>query len=99
SPATAAPGAAPRSRPQKTSTFEPSLAAEWKSEFTPSSTDSDATPIATYTFDFGDGSVAGPRAGPTATRIYTTSGTFNVALTVTDTGGQSSSTTNASTSS
>ena len=54
------------------------------------STDSDATPISTYRFDFGDGSVVGPQPGATATHTYTTGGTFTVTVTVTDTGGLSS---------
>jgi parallel beta-helix repeat protein len=55
-----------------------------------SSTDPDATPIATYTFDFGDGSTTGPQTAPTAAHIYTTAGTFTVTVTVTDTAGFSS---------
>lgn len=55
------------------------------------STDPDATPIATYTFDFGDGSdPVGPQAGATATHTYTSAGTHDVTLTVTDTGAASS---------
>jgi parallel beta-helix repeat protein len=50
--------------------------------------DTDATPIAMYAFDFGDGTTAGPQAGATATHTYTTSGTFTVAVTVTDTAEQ-----------
>jgi parallel beta-helix repeat protein len=54
------------------------------------STDTDATPIATYTFDFGDGTVIGPQAGATATHSYTRKGTYTVRATVTDTGGLAS---------
>jgi parallel beta-helix repeat protein len=55
------------------------------------STDTDATPIATYTFRFGDGSApVGPQAGSTASHTYTQTGTFTVQLTVTDTAGLSS---------
>jgi parallel beta-helix repeat protein len=55
------------------------------------STDTDATPIATYAFDFGDGSPAvGPQAGATATHTYTATGTYTVTVTLTDTGGLSS---------
>jgi parallel beta-helix repeat protein len=58
------------------------------------STDTDATPIASYTFDFGDGSaVIGPKAGAAATHAYTTAGTYTVAVTVTDTAGLSSTAT------
>jgi parallel beta-helix repeat protein len=58
------------------------------------STDTDATPIASYVFDFGDGSPAvGPQADPTATYTFTATGTYTVTVTVTDTGGLSSSAT------
>ena len=53
------------------------------------SSDGDATPIASYKFDFGDGSaVVGPQAGATATHTYSVAGTYVVTATVTDTGGQ-----------
>jgi parallel beta-helix repeat protein len=55
------------------------------------SRDGDATPIATYTFDFGDGSPAvGPQAGATAAHTYTAPGNYTATVTVTDTGGLSS---------
>ena len=54
------------------------------------STDTDATPIASYTFDFGDGSVLGPQAGATATHVYTRAGSYTVKVTVTDSSGLSS---------
>jgi parallel beta-helix repeat protein len=55
------------------------------------STDTDATPIGSYLFDFGDGSpVVGPQAGASATHTYTAAGTYTVSVTVTDTGGLSS---------
>jgi parallel beta-helix repeat protein len=58
------------------------------------STDGDATPIATYTFDFGDGSTAvGPQAGATAAHTYTAAGTYTINVTVTDTAGLSSTAT------
>jgi parallel beta-helix repeat protein len=57
------------------------------------STDTDGTPIATYRFDFGDGSIVGPQAGPTASHTYTTAKTFKVTVTVTDTAGLSSTAT------
>ena len=58
------------------------------------STDGDATPIATYKFDFGDGSpVVGPQVGATATHTFTVGGAYNVTVTVTDTAGNSSNST------
>src|SRR6266508_1462946 len=54
-------------------------------------TDADATPIATYTFDFGDGSSpVGPQAETSATHTYVADGTYTVMVTVADTGGLSS---------
>ncbi|TMQ61754.1 MAG: PKD domain-containing protein [Candidatus Eisenbacteria bacterium] len=51
------------------------------------STDVDATPIASYRFDFGDGAVVTTTA-PTATaqHTYGAAGTYTVTLIVTDTG-------------
>jgi parallel beta-helix repeat protein len=57
------------------------------------SSDTDVTPIASYTFDFGDGSVVGPQAGANATHIYTSAGTYIVKVTVTDSAGLSSAAT------
>ncbi len=54
------------------------------------STDPDATPIATYAFNFGDGTTVGPQAGATATHTYSAAGTYTVTVTVTDTGGLAS---------
>jgi parallel beta-helix repeat protein len=55
------------------------------------STDTDSTPIATYTFDWGDNSpAAGPQAGATATHTYGSTGMYVVTVTATDTGGLSS---------
>jgi PKD domain. len=42
------------------------------------STDGDATPIATYRFDFGDGTTVGPQAKPTASHTYTVAGNYTV---------------------
>jgi PKD repeat protein len=59
-----------------------------------SSTDADATPIATYTFDWGDGTaVTGPQVGATAPHTYASSGSYTTKVTVTDTGGLTSSAT------
>jgi parallel beta-helix repeat protein len=48
-------------------------------------------PIASYTFDFGDGSpIVGPQTGATAGHTYTSAGTYTVTLTVRDSAGQPS---------
>jgi len=52
-----------------------------------SSSDLDG-PVASYTWDFGDGSPAG--AGPTASHVYTRAGTYTVSLTVADAAGATS---------
>ncbi len=56
------------------------------------STDGDATPIAIYRFDFGDGTAAVTTSAPTATaqHTYATSGDYTVTLIATDTGGNPS---------
>jgi PKD repeat protein len=53
------------------------------------STDPDPTPIATYRFDFGDGSAPVTTNAPTSTaqHAYVTAGTYTVTLIATDTGG------------
>ena len=54
------------------------------------STDPD-NDIASYTFDFGDGTpVVGPQAGSSATHTYVLPGTYTVKVTVRDSGGRSS---------
>jgi PKD repeat protein len=58
------------------------------------STDTDSTPIASYRFDFGDGSAAvGPQTGATASHTFAAAGTYTVTVTVTDTAGLSSTAT------
>jgi hypothetical protein len=57
------------------------------------SLDNDATPIASYTFDFGDGTVVGPQGAATAVHTYVASASYTVTVTVTDTGGLSSNAT------
>ncbi len=54
------------------------------------STDTDATPIASYKFDFGDGSLIVTTTPPTATaqHVYAAANTYTVKVTVTDTGGK-----------
>lgn len=54
------------------------------------STDIDSTPIASYTFDFGDGSATATQSSPYALHIYTRKGTFTATVTVRDTIGQAS---------
>jgi PKD repeat protein len=62
------------------------------------STDVDSTPIADYTFTFGDGSApVGPQAAPTTTHTYSNPGTYTVTVTVRDTGGLTGSTTTTAT--
>ena len=46
-----------------------------------------------YRFDFGDGSVVGPQSGATASHTYQSAGGYQVTVTVTDSGGLSSSAT------
>jgi parallel beta-helix repeat protein len=57
------------------------------------SNDADTAGIATYTFDFGDGTIVGPQPGATATHTYGATGTFHVTVTVTDSAGLSDSAT------
>ena len=56
------------------------------------STDGDATPIASFAFDFGDGSAAAVVNAPAnvAQHTYAAAGTYTVALIATDTGGLTS---------
>jgi len=56
------------------------------------STDADLTPIATYQFDFGDGSPVVTTAAPTAIaqHTYAAGGSYTVTLTATDTGNNTS---------
>jgi PKD repeat protein len=50
-----------------------------------------SAPITSYTFNFGDGTTAGPQPGPTAGHTYTSAGSFTVSVTVTDANGLTSS--------
>ena len=54
------------------------------------STDIDATPIATYTFDFADGSTPITQASSILAHVYASVGSFTPTVTVTDTGGKAS---------
>jgi PKD repeat protein len=56
------------------------------------STDTDATPIATYAFTFGDGASVGPASSATAQHTYAAPGNYTVTLVCTDTGGNVSTT-------
>jgi parallel beta-helix repeat protein len=49
-----------------------------------------SAPIATYAFNFGDGTTAGPQAGATAVHIYQAAGSYTVTVIVTDTSGLTS---------
>jgi hypothetical protein len=57
------------------------------------SSDTDATPIVTYGFDFGDGTTTGPQSNPIATHLYVAAGDYTVTVVVTDSGGLSSTAT------
>ena len=43
-----------------------------------------SSPISSYSFDFGDGTIVGPQAGATAHHTYPSAGTYTVTVTVTD---------------
>lgn len=51
------------------------------------SSDADNNGIASYTFDFGDGTVVGPQAAPTASHQYAGPGSYAITVTVTDAAG------------
>jgi parallel beta-helix repeat protein len=53
------------------------------------STDTDNTPIASYSFDWGDGSTTGQQSAPAAGHTYGAGGSFTITVTVTDTAGKS----------
>jgi PKD repeat protein len=57
------------------------------------STDTDATPIGSYRFDFGDGTVVGPQMAASAAHTYTAPGAYTVTVSVTDTANQVSTAT------
>ncbi|HEY2955735.1 MAG TPA: PKD domain-containing protein [Candidatus Eisenbacteria bacterium] len=62
------------------------------------SSDADLTPIASYRFDFGDGTAPVTRTAPAATadHTYAAAGTYTVTLIATDSGGRASAPANAS---
>ena len=49
-----------------------------------------SSPISSYTFDFGDGTTAGPQSGATASHTYTAAGSYVVKVTATDGNGLTS---------
>lgn len=52
-----------------------------------------SAPISSYSFNFGDGSAAGPQSSPTATHSYQSAGSYPVTVTVTDANGLTSTAT------
>jgi heat shock protein HslJ len=52
-----------------------------------------SSPITSYSWNFGDGTSAGPSSDPMQTTIYNQTGSFQVSVVVTDENGQSSSAT------
>jgi heat shock protein HslJ len=61
--------------------------------FDASSSTSGSSPIASYSWNFGDGSTSGPASSPQASTIYNQTGTYQVSVIVTSEDGQSSSAT------
>jgi len=52
-----------------------------------------SSPIASYSWNFGDGTSAGPSSSPATTTLFNKTGTYQVTVVVTDQSGQSSSAT------
>jgi parallel beta-helix repeat protein len=52
-----------------------------------------SSPISSYSFNFGDGSTAGPQSSPTATHTYQSASSYPVTVTVTDGSGRTSTAT------
>jgi heat shock protein HslJ len=61
--------------------------------FDASSSTPGSSPIASYSWNFGDGTTSGPSSSAKATTIYNQTGTYQVTVIVTDQAGQSSSAT------
>jgi heat shock protein HslJ len=61
--------------------------------FDASGSTSSGSPIASYSWNFGDGTSSGPSSSPQATTLYNKTGTYQVTVIVTDQNGQSSSAT------
>ena len=66
--------------------FTPTITGEALSVDASASTDPDGT-VASYAWDFGDGSTQAASSNPTATHIYAGPGIYNIVLTVTDNDG------------
>ena len=43
-----------------------------------------SSPISSYTFDFGDGTIVGPQSGPAANHTFQSAGSYTVTVTATD---------------
>src|SRR6185437_677266 len=52
-----------------------------------------SAPISSYSFNFGDGTTAGPQSGATATHTYQSAGSYTVTVTATDGNNQTSNAT------
>jgi PKD repeat protein len=57
--------------------------------FNVSGSTANSTPIATYQWNFGDGSAQVTTEGPTTSHVYAAAGTYTMSLTVTDAAGTS----------
>jgi heat shock protein HslJ len=106
---TQAPGPTPTQAPQPTPTAEPTEAPVTPPQasiqgpgngyvgepisFDASASVAGSSPITSYSWNFGDGTSAGPSPDPYQTTIYNQSGNFQVSVVVTDENGQSSSAT------
>jgi len=76
---------APAAAPKATLTVTPSAGAAPLSVTANGSASTDPVGIVSYTFAFGDGTVVGPQPGAVAAHSYTTGGSYQVTLTITDT--------------
>lgn len=106
---TQAPGPTPTQAPQPTPTTEPTLPPVTPPQasiqgsgqgymgepitFDASASVAGSSPITSYSWNFGDGTSAGPSPDPYQTTIYNQAGVYQVSVVVTDENGQSSSST------
>jgi DNA-binding beta-propeller fold protein YncE len=67
------------------------VAAGSAATFDASASSNPSSPIASYAFDFGDGTAPVTRAAPTATHVYAVAGVYTATVTVTDAAGTSTS--------